>query len=562
MGRETDAIQPGNSLINNISAGMDEEVWVQGAEANALLIDNDTNATLPEHMLVAFDNTHAIALLADQPTTDTTKEFSISFWVNFKVVEAQTGYGHNGIVVIRTSDGRIDVTSPSGGSGYLRFIVGTGGGFAGVSTSTTGVAASGNLNKWWHITCVCFKDTDDSNKTKTKVYINGALEHTSTAFAGYDGGHTGADGLGGLIVGSFWDGDGTPPSGTKGFSGLISDLAIWNVALNDTDAKSLYNNGTNIILTHIPIAKTIYGKRNNILAYWRMGRSKMSALKMTAQFSGSTIPEAIAGYNGTMIEGTSHATTDGVYDNASGGAEATVQITTSNGVADSPTGVLAEGCTIKLTDATGKSITLEIDEDGGGVTSGNVQVDASALGAAASLAGTAIAIKTVIAAQKSAGNIGITATNPSGQHVLLVQDSAGSGGNTSIEMAGTGSNCRIRPNNDALYGNDDDHYPDGADSYIIFFGHGENGNGASNQGGTEARATAGYLGDDFIVNPTRAKYSGTTAFSSLNEIGAPTNPPKRIVAGVKGPAVLKGRKSAYKVSLGSGGSPSRENLEN
>ena len=148
MGRETDAIQPGNSLINNISAGMDEEVWVQGAEANALLIDNDTNATLPEHMLVAFDNTHAIALLADQPTTDTTKEFSISFWVNFKVVEAQTGYGHNGIVVIRTSDGRIDVTSPSGGSGYLRFIVGTGGGFAGVSTSTTGVAASGNLNKW------------------------------------------------------------------------------------------------------------------------------------------------------------------------------------------------------------------------------------------------------------------------------------------------------------------------------------------------------------------------------------------------------------------------------
>jgi len=560
MGRETDVIQPGSSLINNISAGMDEEVWIQEAEANALLIDNDTNATEPEHMLVAFDNTHAIALLADQPLTNTTKEFSISFWVNFKETNAGgIGIGNYRIIDIRTSDGGIRIASLS--TGYIKFDIGSTAS-DGMATSTTAVGHSSNLNKWFHITAVCYKDTDDGNKTKTKIYVNGALEHTSTALAYTGGGHSGADSLGGLIIGAHWDSDGTPPTGTVGFSGLISDLAIWNVALNASEANALYNNGTNIILTHIPSNTGIYSKRNNILAYWKMGRTKMPALEMIAQVSGSTIPESIAGYDGTMIEGTSHATTDGVYDNASGGAEATVRIVTSNGVAGSATGVLAEGCTIKLTDATGKSITLEIDEDGGGVTSGNVQVDASALGAAASLAGTAIAIKTAIAAQKSAGNIGITATNPSSQHILLVQDNAGAGGNTLIEMAGTGSNCRIRPNNDSTYGDLSAHYPDGADSYKIFFGHGENGNGASNQGGTEARASAGYLGDDFIVNPTRAKYSGTTAFSSLKEIGAASKPAKRIVAGVKGPATLKGRKSAYKVSLGSGGSPSRENLEN
>jgi len=568
MGQIKDAIVtqssgPGQSGLNsnNIQNALDEETWSFGQEAYALLIDNDTNSTAPEHMLVAFDNTHAIALLADQPTTNTTKEFSISFWVNFKVTNASSGQGNYRIVDIRTADGGINISTLTS-SGYLRFGVGSSGGYAGLSTSTTGVAASGNLNKWWHITCVCFKDTDDGNKTKTKLYINGALEHTSAAFA-VGGNHTGADGLGGLLIGSMWDSDGTPPSGTKGFGGLMSDLAIWNVALSDAEVSSIYNNGINIILTHIPPGKAgIYARRNDLLAYWRLGRTG-STYDKSAQTSGSTITEEINGYHGTMIEGTSHATTDGVYDNASVGAEATVRVVTSNGVAGSATGVLAEGCTIKLTDQAGKSITLEIDEDGGGVSAGNVAVDASALGAAASLAGTAIAIKTVIAAQKSAGNIAITATNPASQHILLVQDGGGTAGNTLIEMAGTGSNCRIRPDNDALYGNDDDHYPDGADSYAIYFGHGENGNGSTNPGGTESRSGTAYLGDDFTVDPTLAKYSGTTSFTALHEIGvALKGTPKRLGVGIKGPATIKGRTSAYKLSMGSGGTASRENLEN
>ncbi|MFA6065548.1 MAG: LamG domain-containing protein, partial [archaeon] len=184
----------------------------------------DTNAR-------TFDGVNDYITIPSSSSLNTGSNITLSFWAK-PTSFTLTSSGDMITIITKgvNADAAMDYFIGLTSSGYLRIYFYSGGVWNGVEVASANPLT---LNRWNYITV-----TFTGSTGKLNVYINGALNKTST-----------------LVVGSIQSSAGPLKIGTYNpggyysnyFPGQLEDVAIWNRALDANEIKEIFNKGSSRI---------------------------------------------------------------------------------------------------------------------------------------------------------------------------------------------------------------------------------------------------------------------------------------------------------------------------
>lgn len=282
-------VAPANSTIKPITGGLTYAVWVK--------YDPETPENADKGPY--FDNTTHNIINATRAGGTSLSYRTSRFHALISLID---GDGNTGTLQVLAPAGKMHKPpDPNNGVGYLykengwHFVVMTWDGnkvitlYVDGGTSQQGTAGgAGNLPNFGSEVVSVTHGSDPSGNNPDGV--NKWFTFYSTADGGGAAGSIGTDT--GVLVGTGLLNAGGS-SGAQMFEGNIGDMAIWDVALTNSEIEALYNN-------HRPVDMSTT-QTSNLQGYWRMKKGNGTVLE---ELTGNVLNTGGAAINATLESGT------------------------------------------------------------------------------------------------------------------------------------------------------------------------------------------------------------------------------------------------------------------